>query len=147
MDLVVSRHKRSFRQPVSYTHLDVYKRQEHGFDKKEVRQWVNRQFSRYRKDGYGYFALVLKDGSKLIGQAGLMRSVINGDGAVELGYILDNAYWHNGYATEAARRCLRYAFEAVSYTHLDVYKRQPLNWLTTWMRKWHNPSRHRNRCV
>ena len=48
---------------------------EHGFDKKEVRQWVNRQFSRYRKDGYGYFALVLKDGGKLIGQAGLMKSV------------------------------------------------------------------------
>ena len=84
---------------------------EHGFDKKEVRQWVNRQFSRYRKDGCGYFALVLKDGGKLIGQAGLMKSVINGNEAVELGYILDNAYWHNGYATEAARRCLRYAFE------------------------------------
>ena len=47
---------------------------EHGFDKKEVRQWVNRQFSRYRKDGYGYFALVLKDGGKLIGQAGLMKN-------------------------------------------------------------------------
>ena len=61
---------------------------EHGFDKKEVRQWVNRQFSRYRKDGYGYFALVLKDGGKLIGQAGLMKSVINGNEAVELGYIL-----------------------------------------------------------
>ena len=43
-------------------------------------------------------------------QAGLMRSTINGNEAVELGYVLDNAYWHNGYGTEAAYACLEYAF-------------------------------------
>ena len=91
---------------------------EHGFDKKEVRQWVNRQLARYRKDGYGYFALVLKDGGKLIGQAGLMKSVINGNEAVELGYILDDAYWHQGYATEAARKCLQYAFGVLGLTEV-----------------------------
>ena len=92
---------------------------EHGFEKKEVRQWVNRQLARYRKDGYGYFALVLKDGGKFIGQAGLMKGVINGNEAVELGYILDNEYWHNGYATEAARKCLQYAFGKLGLT--EVY--------------------------
>ena len=91
---------------------------EHGFDKKEVRQWMNRQLARYRKDGYGYFALVLKDGGKLIGQAGLMKGVINGNEAVELGYILDNEYWHNGYATEAARKCLQYAFGKLGLTEV-----------------------------
>ena len=39
-----------------------------------------------------------------------MKSTINGNEAVELGYILDNAYWHNGYGVEAARACLEYAF-------------------------------------
>lgn len=83
---------------------------EHGFTKKDVRKWINRQLTRYRKDGFGYFAVILKESGKLIGQAGLMKSIINGNEAVELGYILDNAYWHNGYGTEAARACLEYAF-------------------------------------
>ncbi|WP_368342834.1 GNAT family N-acetyltransferase [Phocaeicola vulgatus] len=84
---------------------------EHGFEKKEVRQWLNRQLTRYRKDGYGYFAVILKENNKFIGQAGLMKSVIDGNNTVELGYMLDNTYWHHGYATEVARRCLQYAFE------------------------------------
>ena len=83
---------------------------EHGFTKKDVRKWINRQLTRYRKDGFGYFAVILKENGTLIGQAGLMKSTINGNEAVELGYILDNAYWHNGYGTEAARACLEYAF-------------------------------------
>ena len=84
---------------------------EHGFEKKEVHQWLNRQLTRYRKDGYGYFAVILKENNKFIGQAGLMKSVIDGNNTVELGYMLDNVYWHHGYATEAARRCLQHAFE------------------------------------
>lgn len=39
-----------------------------------------------------------------------MKSTINGNEAVELGYILDNAYRHHGYGTEATRACLKYAF-------------------------------------
>lgn len=83
---------------------------EHGFTQKDVRKWINRQLTRYRKEGFGYFAVILKEGSNLIGQAGLMKSTINGNEAIELGYILDNTYWHNGYGTEAARACLEYAF-------------------------------------
>ena len=83
---------------------------EHGFTKKDVRKWINRQLIRYRKDGFGYFAVILKESGALIGQAGLMNSTLNGNETVELGYILDNTYWHNGYGTEAARACLEYAF-------------------------------------
>lgn len=83
---------------------------EHGFTKKDVRKWINRQLTRYRKDGFGYFAVILKESGKLIGQAGLMKSTINGNEAIELGYMLDNAYRYHGYGTEAARACLEYAF-------------------------------------
>lgn len=83
---------------------------EHGFTKKDVRKWINRQLTRYRKDEFGYFAVILKENGTLIGQAGLMNSTLNGNETVELGYILDNTYWHNGYGTEAARACLEYAF-------------------------------------
>lgn len=84
---------------------------EHGFSKKEVRKWINRQLTRYRKDGFGYYAILLKESGTLIGQAGLMKNSINGSDVVELGYILDDTYWHNGYAVEAARACLEYVFE------------------------------------
>lgn len=84
---------------------------EHGFTQKDVRKWINRQLSRYRKDGFGYFAVILKESGVLIGQAGLLKSTINGNEAVELGYIFDNKHWHNGYGTEAAYACLGYAFE------------------------------------
>lgn len=89
---------------------------EHGFTKTEVRQWINRQLSRYKKDGFGYFAVISKESGKLIGQAGLMRSEFNGTPVVELGYILDNLYWHHGYATEASEALLEYGFQQ---KHLD----------------------------
>lgn len=84
---------------------------EHGFTQKDVRKWINRQLSRYRKDGIGYYAVILKESGKLIGQAGLMKSNFNGEDVVEIGYILDNGYWHHGYAIEAARACMEHAFE------------------------------------
>ena len=82
---------------------------EHGFTHADVVQWIGRQLARYRDDGYGYFALELKGEGKVIGQAGLMKTAFNGREAVELGYILGDSYWHMGYASEAARECLRYA--------------------------------------
>jgi RimJ/RimL family protein N-acetyltransferase len=66
---------------------------EGGFKKSEVRKWLNRQYTRYCKEGYGYFAVVLKESDKLIGQAGLMKSEINGETVVEIGYIFDNTVW------------------------------------------------------
>lgn len=86
---------------------------EHGFSRSEVRKWINRQLTRYKKDGSGYLALVLKETGTIIGQAGLMKSEINGSEETEAGYILDDACWHKGYATEAAGRCLEYAFSCL----------------------------------
>jgi len=83
---------------------------ESGFKKSETRKWLNRQYTRYHKDGYGYFAVTLKDTGKLIGQAGLMKSDLNGELVVEIGYIFDDTVWGNGYAIEAARVCVDLAF-------------------------------------
>ncbi len=84
---------------------------EHGFSEEDVRTWIDRQLVRYTNDGIGYFAVVLKESGQLIGQAGLMETTMNGKGVVELGYIFDDSYWHNGYATEVAESLIAYAFE------------------------------------
>lgn len=87
---------------------------EHGFTKEEVREWIDRQIYRYYSDGMGYWGVALHANPEvLIGQAGLMRTTINGNKVVEMGYIFDDTYWHNGYATEAARNLLAYAFDSL----------------------------------
>lgn len=86
---------------------------EHGFSEDDVRFWIERQLTRYTKDGIGYFALILKENRKLIGLVGLMKTTMDGNEVVEIGYILDNPYWHNGYATEAAESLIAYAFDSL----------------------------------
>lgn len=86
---------------------------EHGFSEDDVRSWIERQLTRYTKDGIGYFAVELKESGQLIDQAGLMKTTINGNEVVEIGYIFDNTYWHNGYATEAAESLIAYAFDCL----------------------------------
>jgi RimJ/RimL family protein N-acetyltransferase len=91
---------------------------ESGFKKSETRKWLNRQYTRYHKDGYGYFAATLKDTSRLIGQAGLMKSDINGETVVEIGFIFDDTVWGRGYAAEASRACVDLAFNRLGIDKL-----------------------------
>ena len=42
-----------------------------------------------------------------------MKTTMNGNEVVEIGYIFDNTYWHNGYATEAAESLIAYAFDSL----------------------------------
>jgi len=89
-----------------------------GFKKNETRKWLNSQLARYRNNGYGYFAVILKETDKMIGQAGLMQTEINGEAAVEIGYIFDDTVWGKGYAIEAARACVNLAFRNIGVNKL-----------------------------
>jgi len=91
---------------------------ESGFSKSETRRWLNRQRTRYHKDGYGYFAVILKEAGTLIGQAGLMKMDLNGEVVLEIGYIFDNTVWGQGYAVEAARACVELAFGRYGFDKL-----------------------------
>ncbi len=66
------------------------------------------------------YAIVLKTNKEPIGSIGLMR---NGDGIapigateVELGFWVGVPHWGHGYAPEASRRLIRYAFEQLNVT-------------------------------
>ena len=86
---------------------------EHAFDSAEVQQWLDRQLARYREYGFGLWAVILKDTQEMIGQCGLTMQDLNGRRVLEIGYLFQKAYWHKGYATEAARCCKQYAFEVL----------------------------------
>ena len=81
------------------------------FDEAETQAWLDRQLSRYAQYGFGLWAVVLKESGGMIGQCGLTMQPWRGDEVLEVGYLFNRAFWHHGYATEAARGCMEYAFD------------------------------------
>ena len=77
--------------------------------------------------GYGFFAVERKDNHEFIGFTGLanVRFESHFTPCVEFGWRLNKANWNQGFATEAARACLKYAFDTLklneiySYTSVD----------------------------
>lgn len=58
----------------------------------------------------GLWATIHKESGKFIGRCGLLPWEIDGKLEVEVAYLLDKDFWHQGLATEAARGILEYAF-------------------------------------
>ncbi len=79
----------------------------------EVQEWLDRQLARYRKWGFGPWAVILKENGRMIGQCGLSMQPWKETEVLEIGYLFNRAFWHNGYAAEAAQACRRYAFETL----------------------------------
>jgi len=82
----------------------------HPFSRNEVGQFISKQLTRYAETGHGLWAILLKSSGELIGDCGLALQDIEGRKEIEVGYHLRRDHWHNGYATEAARACIRHAF-------------------------------------
>ena len=90
---------------------DVMYAYEHPFSDAEAQDWLNKQLARYENDGFGLWAVVLKETDEMIGQCGLTMQDVEGRQVVEVGYLFQKAFWHKGYCTEAAIACKEYAFE------------------------------------
>ena len=87
---------------------------EGAFNDIEVQQWLDKQIARYHKWNYGLWAVILKDTDEMIGQCGLTMQPWKKDEVLEIGYLFQRRYWHNGYATEAVIACKKYAFEVLN---------------------------------
>jgi [ribosomal protein S5]-alanine N-acetyltransferase len=79
-------------------------------DRKGVEEWIGKNIGRYERDGHGLWAMVLKDSGELIGDCGCALQEVEGTNHVEVGYHVRRGLWGRGYATEAARACVDYAF-------------------------------------
>ena len=84
---------------------------EGAFTDEEVQAWLDRQIIRYEKYNFGLWAVILKETEELIGQCGLTMQPWKDEEVLEIGYLFERQYWHNGFATEAAISCKQYAFE------------------------------------
>ena len=81
------------------------------FNREDAEQWVARNQRRYREDGYGLFAVTLKNSDEVIGDCGIIKQNVEGETAMEVGYHFRRDQWGRGYATEAARACMGLAFD------------------------------------
>ena len=86
---------------------------EHAFSDEEVRTWLDRQRERYAHYGFGLWAVLEQETGELIGQCGLTMQDWSGREVLEIGYLFRRDRWHQGFATEAAVACKRYAFETL----------------------------------
>lgn len=87
---------------------------EGAFSDGEAQAWLDKQIRNYREYGFGLWAVVLKESGKMIGQCGLTMQPYNGRSVLEVGYLFQKAYWHCGYAGEAAIACREYAFHTLN---------------------------------
>jgi len=63
--------------------------------------------------GFGNFSVIEKASGRWIGRAGPWFP--HGWPGTEVGWAFDRSAWGNGYATEAARRCVDFAFETLGW--------------------------------
>ena len=93
---------------------DVMYAYEGAFNDVEVQEWLDKQMSRYTEFGFGLWAVILSETGEMIGQCGLtMQPYINNQ-VLEVGYLFQKAFWHCGYATEAAIASRDYAFDTLN---------------------------------
>ena len=103
--------------PLLCKHLqdaDVMYAWEHAYTDAEIHEGIEKQLKSYAENGFGIWAVILKETGELIGQCGLSMQPCGDIGdteVLEIGYTFQKAYWHKGYAAEAAIACKEYAFD------------------------------------
>ncbi len=91
------------------------------FDEARVRGWIERNQNRYRANGFGLWAVCLKETGEMIGDCGLTLQTINGDVLPEIGYHIRRDCQRKGYAKEAAKAVRDWAFRNTDYPALYSY--------------------------
>lgn len=71
-----------------------------------------KNYSDYRNNGFGRWAVILKNSNKFLGWCGLK---LNEENLIDLGFRFFRNEWGKGYATESANASLEYGFN-----HLNI---------------------------
>ena len=90
--------RRSLNLPRTYSRRDAWQ---------SMAQWRGQ----WELRGSGQWAVTERSSGAFVGRAGLHRPEVADWPGLEVGWALRPAYWGKGYATEAGRRSIAYAFE------------------------------------
>ena len=100
---------------------EIMRHYPYAFDESRVRAWIERNMSRYRDNGFGLWAICLKETGEMIGDCGLTLQNINGEMLPEIGYHICRDYQRKGYGGEAAKAVCDWAFRNTEYPALYSY--------------------------
>ena len=100
---------------------DIMEHYPYTFDESRVHNWIARNMKRYEQDGFGLWAVVLKETGEMIGDCGITMQNIHGTMLPEIGYHIRKDQQRKGYASEAAAACIRYAFEHYDFPAVYSY--------------------------
>lgn len=93
------------------------------WDETQVRQFIDAEIASQTRHGFCRFAVRRKSDDQLIGFCGLKQP--SQSGFVEIGWRLGRAYWGQGYATEAARQVVQFAFATLGLPRLVAFIQLP----------------------
>lgn len=88
------------------------------YSREFVKQAIEKNLERYSKYGYGIFGVELTESGEFIGDCGLVWQDLPGTRELEVGYHFSRSHWGRGYATEAAKACIDYAFANAGVDHV-----------------------------
>jgi RimJ/RimL family protein N-acetyltransferase len=83
---------------------------QHPFSREETRGWIERNRTRFERDGLGLWAITLREGGEVVGDCGAVWQEVDGAVELELGWHLHPDHQGRGYATEAALAWREHAF-------------------------------------
>lgn len=75
-------------------------------------QWIELISSRWDTEKIGFCGIIEKESKNFVGWCGLW--LLKETNEIEVGYAIKKEFWGKGYATEAARRFLKYGFEELN---------------------------------
>lgn len=81
------------------------------FDSLEDAMNFIKNYSDYKRNGYGRWAVCLKETNEFLGWCGLKYEKENNE--VDLGYRFYKKHWGMGYATESAKACVKFGFSTL----------------------------------
>ncbi len=75
-----------------------------------------KNYSDYKRNGYGRWAVCLKDTNEFLGWCGLKFEEDKAE--IDLGYRFYKKYWGKGFATESAKACVNYGFSKLNMNEI-----------------------------
>ena len=81
--------------------------------REETAGWIQWNIDSYQQNGFGLWAVILRDEALFVGDCGITLQLVEGAREHEIGYHILRSHWGRGLATEAAQACLRYGFDVL----------------------------------
>ena len=100
---------------------DIMQHYPYTFDEARVRRWIIRNIERYEQDGFGLWAVVLKETGEMIGDCGLTMQLIGGQIKPEIGYHIRADHQRKGYGAEAAIAVRDWTFNNTPFNMVYSY--------------------------